>query len=204
MTRIFDDAGTSIPVTVIEVEPNKVSQIKTVESDGYSAIQVSTGKAKANNVNKAQAGHFAKAGVEAGRMQVEFRVDNVDNFKSGDEIKVDLFDDGQYVDVTGVSKGKGFAGVVKRHNFKTQDATHGNSLAHRAPGSIGQNQTPGRVFKGKKMAGHMGNKQTTIQNVEVVKVDGERSLLMLKGPIPGAVGNYVIVKPSVKKNGGDK
>jgi len=204
MTRIFDDAGTSIPVTVIEVEPNKVSQIKTVESDGYSAIQVSAGAVKANNVNKAQAGHFAKAGIEAGRMQVEFRVDNIDNFKNGDEIKVDLFDDGQYVDVTGVSKGKGFAGVVKRHNFKTQDATHGNSLAHRAPGSIGQNQTPGRVFKGKKMAGQMGNKQMTIQNVQVVKVDGERSLIMLKGPIPGAVGNYVIVKPSVKKNGGDK
>lgn len=204
MTRIFDDAGTSIPVTVIEVEPNKVSQIKTVESDGYSAIQVSTGAVKANNVNKAQAGHFAKAGIEAGRMQVEFRVDNIDNFKNGDEIKVDLFDDGQYVDVTGVSKGKGFAGVVKRHNFKTQDATHGNSLAHRAPGSIGQNQTPGRVFKGKKMAGQMGNRQMTIQNVQVVKVDGERSLIMLKGPIPGAVGNYVIVKPSVKKNGGDK
>lgn len=203
MTRIFNDNGASIPVTVIEVEPTKVSQIKTQENDGYNAIQISTGAVKANKVNKAQAGHFAKANIEAGKKLVEFRVDDISAFNCGDEIKVNLFADGQFVDVTGVSKGKGFAGVIKRHNFSMQDATHGNSLSHRAPGSIGQNQTPGRVFKGKKMAGQMGNHRSTVQNVEVVKIDEERNLLMLKGPIPGAVGNYVVVKPSIKKNGGN-
>lgn len=200
MTRIFTDEGASVPVTVIEFEPNKISQIKSLESDGYTALQVTTDTLKASKVNKPQAGHFAKAKVEAGRVTNEFTVANIDDYEVGSELSVSLFSDGQYVDVTGTSKGKGFAGVVKRHNFKTQDATHGNSLAHRAPGSIGQNQTPGRVFKGKKMAGHMGNKQCTTQNLQVARVDSERNLLLIKGAVPGSIGNVVIVKPAVKKS----
>ena len=198
MTRVFSDDGVSIPVTVIEVEPNRVSQIKTVESDGYVAVQVVTGNRRASRVTSPMAGHYKKAGVEPGRGTWEFRVDSVDEIELGTEFKVDLFEQGQIVDVSGVSKGKGFQGGVKRHNFSMQDATHGNSLSHRAPGSIGQCQTPGRVFKGKKMAGHMGDEQVTTQNLEVVRVDTERNLLLVKGAVPGAAGGTVTVRPSVK------
>lgn len=200
MTRVFTDEGASLPVTVIEVEPNCVTQLKSVETDGYRAVQVTTGTRKANRLNKPMAGHFAKAGVEAGRGLWEFRLDDGEGeeLAAGSEIKVDMFEAGQKVDVCGTSIGKGFAGAVKRHNFRTQDATHGNSLSHRAPGSIGQNQTPGRVFKGKKMAGHMGNVKTTTQNLEVVRVDAERNLLLVKGAVPGAKGGSVIVRPAVK------
>jgi large subunit ribosomal protein L3 len=198
MTRIFSDDGASIPVTVIEVEPNRVSQIKTVETDGYVAVQVVTGTRRASRVTKPMAGHYKKAGVEAGRGAWEFRVDSVDDIELGKEFGVDLFEQGQIVDVSGVSKGKGFQGGVRRHNFRMQDATHGNSLSHRAPGSIGQCQTPGRVFKGKRMAGHMGDVRRTIQNLEVVRVDAERNLLLIKGAVPGARGGDVIVMPAVK------
>jgi large subunit ribosomal protein L3 len=200
MTRVFTEDGVSVPVTVIEVEPNRVSQIKAMESDGYNALQVTVGTRRASRVSKPMAGHFAKAGVEAGRTLCEFRLNDGEGegIELGSEIKVDIFEDGQKVDVSGTSIGKGFAGVVKRHNFRTQDATHGNSLSHRAPGSIGQNQTPGRVFKGKKMAGHMGNKKRTAQNLEVVRVDAERNLLLIKGAVPGSKGNDVIVTPAVK------
>lgn len=200
MTRVFTDDGVSVPVTVVEVEPNRISQLKTLESDGYTAIQVTVGNRRANRVTKPMAGHFARAGVEAGRQISEFRLDEGEgaDLELGSEIKVDIFEDGQMVDVSGTSQGKGFAGVVKRHNFRTQDATHGNSLAHRAPGSIGQNQTPGRVFKGKKMAGHMGSVKRTAQNLEVVRVDAERNLLLIKGAVPGSKGNDVIVTPAVK------
>ncbi|WP_111978846.1 50S ribosomal protein L3 [Algibacillus agarilyticus] len=198
MTRIFTEDGVSIPVTVIEVEANRITQVKTVDTDGYSAIQVTTGAKKANRVNKPQAGIFAKAGVEAGRGLWEFRTGNDESFEVGSEIKVDIFADVAKVDVTGTSKGKGFQGGVKRWNFRTQDMTHGNSLSHRAPGSIGQNQTPGRVFKGKKMAGHMGAERVTTQNLEVVRVDAERNLLLVKGAVPGATNGSVIVKPAVK------
>jgi large subunit ribosomal protein L3 len=199
MTRVFSEDGASTPVTVIEVEPNRVSQLKTVETDGYAAIQVIAGTRRANRVTKPMAGHYRKAGVEAGRVAMEFRVDSVDEFELGSEIKVDMFEQGQMVDVTGTSKGKGFAGGVKRHNFHMQDATHGNSVSHRAPGSIGQNQTPGRVFKGKKMAGHMGAERVTTQNLEVVRVDAERNLLLIKGAVPGSKSGDVIVRPAVKK-----
>ncbi len=201
MTRVFTEAGASVPVTVIEAEPNRVTQLRTIESDGYSAFQVTTGSRKASRINKAEAGHFAKTGVEAGRGLWEFRLEDGEgaDIAAGSEIKVDLFEAGQIVDVCGVSKGKGFQGGVKRHNFRTQDATHGNSLSHRAPGSIGQCQTPGRVFKGKKMAGHMGSEQVTTQNVEIVRVDLERNLLLIKGSVPGANGGDVIVTPAVKK-----
>ncbi len=200
MTRVFTEDGVSVPVTVVEVEPNRVSQVKTLESDGYSALQVTVGARRANRVTKPMAGHFAKAGVEAGRALCEFRLNDGEGegIETGSEIKVDIFEAGQKVDVSGTTIGKGFAGVVKRHNFRTQDATHGNSLSHRAPGSIGQNQTPGRVFKGKKMAGHMGNKQRTAQNLEVVRVDAERNLLLIKGAVPGSKGNDVVVTPAVK------
>ena len=200
MTRIFTEDGVSIPVTVIEATPNRVTQVFSVENDGYSAYQVTAGTKKASRVNKAQAGHFAKAGVQAGRGLWEFRLgeDEGQDIEIGKEITVDVFTDTNKVDVTGTSKGKGFAGVVKRWNFSTQDATHGNSLSHRAPGSIGQNQTPGRVFKGKKMAGHMGAQRVTTQNLELVKVDAERNLLLIKGAVPGAIGGNVIVKPAVK------
>jgi large subunit ribosomal protein L3 len=200
MTRIFTEAGESIPVTVIEALPNRISQLKTADRDGYRAVQVTVGARKADRVAKPQAGHFAKAEVEPGDSLWEFRLaDNEgEDFATGADIKVDLFEDGQHVDVVGTSKGKGFAGGVKRHNFSMQDATHGNSLAHRAPGSIGQNQTPGRVFKGKKMAGQMGNVRRTMPNLQVVRVDAERNLLLVKGGVPGAPGGHVIVRPAVK------
>jgi len=203
MTRVFTEDGNSIPVTVIEAQPNQITQVKTVENDGYRALQVSAGRRKASRVSKPQAGHFAQAKVEAGDLIAEFRLDDADNgeYEKGNEIKVDLFEEGQKVDVIGTSIGKGFAGTVKRHNFRTQDATHGNSLAHRAPGSIGQNQTPGRVFKGKKMSGHMGNARSTVQNLEVVRVDAERNLLLIKGAVPGHKGGRVIVRPAIKARG---
>ena len=198
MTRVFADDGTSVPVTVIEVEPNRVSQIKTVETDGYTAVQVVTGTRRSGRVTKPMAGHYKKAGVEAGRGAWEFRVDSVEEIELGAEFKVDLFEQGQIVDVSGVSKGKGFQGGVKRHNFRMQDATHGNSLSHRANGSIGQNQTPGRVFKGKKMSGHMGARNTTTQNLEVVRVDAERNLLLIRGAVPGAKTGDVIIRAASK------
>lgn len=198
MTRIFTEDGESIPVTVVEVETNRVTQVRTLEIDGYSAIQVTTGVKKANRVTKPEAGHFAKAGVEAGRGLWEFRLKNNEEFEVGAELNVDIFNEVLKVDVTGTSKGKGFQGAIKRWNFRTQDMTHGNSLSHRAPGSIGQCQTPGRVFKGKKMAGHMGAEQVTVQNLVVVRVDTERKLLLIKGGIPGAIGSNVIVKTAVK------
>jgi len=200
MTRVFTEEGQSIPVTVIEVAPNRVTQVKTVETDGYSALQVTAGNRRGNLVNKPQAGHFAKVSVEAGRGLWEFRLDDGEgaDLQPGAELRVDRFAVGQFVDVTGISKGKGFAGTIKRHNFGMQDATHGNSVSHRAPGSIGQNQTPGRVFKGKKMAGHMGDERVTIQSLEVVRVDTERNLLLVKGAVPGATGGTVTVHLSVK------
>jgi large subunit ribosomal protein L3 len=200
MTRVFTEDGVSVPVTVVEVEPNRISQVKTLESDGYSALQVTIGGRRATRVTKPMAGHFAKAGVEAGRALCEFRLKDGEGegLEAGSEIKVDIFEAGQKVDVAGTTIGKGFAGVIKRHNFRMQDATHGNSLSHRAPGSIGQNQTPGRVFKGKKMAGHMGNKKRTAQNLEIVRVDAERNLLLIKGAVPGSKGNDVVVTPAVK------
>ncbi len=198
MTRVFTEEGVSIPVTVVEVEANRVAQVKTLETDGYAAIQVTAGAKKANRVTKPEAGHFAKAGVEAGRGLWEFRLENGEEFAVGAELTVELFNEIKKVDVTGTSKGKGFQGAVKRWNFRTQDMTHGNSLSHRAPGSIGQCQTPGRVFKGKKMAGHMGDERVTTQNLEIVRVDAERNLLLIKGAVPGSTGADVIVKPAVK------
>lgn len=200
MTRVFTDDGASLPVTVIQVDPNRVTQVKTMENDGYRALQVTTGSRRASRVNKPAAGHYAKAGVEAGRGLWETRLDDGEgeDIAVGHEIKVDIFEVGQIVDVTGSSIGKGFAGGVKRHNFSMQDATHGNSLSHRAPGSIGQCQTPGRVFKGKKMAGHMGDAKATTQNLEVVRVDTDRNLILVKGAVPGSKGGNVIVRPAVK------
>ncbi|WP_187307424.1 50S ribosomal protein L3 [Serratia ureilytica] len=198
MTRIFTEDGVSIPVTVIEIEANRVTQVKSLDTDGYRAVQVTTGSKKANRVTKPEAGHFAKAGVEAGRGPWEFRLEEGQEFAAGQEISVEIFADVKKVDVTGTSKGKGFAGTVKRWNFRTQDATHGNSLSHRVPGSIGQNQTPGKVFKGKKMAGHLGDERVTVQSLDVVRVDAERNLLLVKGAVPGATGGNLIVKPAVK------
>jgi len=200
MTRVFTDEGISIPVTVIEAQPNRITQVKTEDVDGYRALQVAAGSRKASRVSKPEAGHFAKAKVEAGDLITEFRLDGADqgDFEAGAELKVDLFEVGQKVDVTGTSIGKGYAGTVKRHNFRTQDATHGNSLSHRAPGAIGQNQSRGRVFKGKKMSGQMGNVQRTAQNLEIVRVDADRNLLLVKGAVPGHRGGSVIVRPSVK------
>ena len=200
MTRIFTEDGTSIPVTVIEATPNRVTQLRTEETDGYRALQVTAGTKKANRVNKAEAGHFAKAGVEAGRTLAEFRLEDNEggDIEVGGEITVEIFNDTKKIDVTGTSKGKGFAGAIKRWNFSSQRMTHGNSLSHRAPGSIGQNQSPGKVFKGKKMAGQLGNKQVTTQSLEVVRVDLENSLILVKGAVPGATGSDVIVKPAVK------
>ena len=200
MTRIFQEDGVSVPVTVIAVEPNKVTQVKTQEKDGYRALQVTTGSRRASRVTKQMAGHYARAGVEAGRGLWEFRLsdDEGAEIEVGAEMKVDIFEAGQSVDVTGTSIGKGFAGVIKRHNFAMQDATHGNSISHRAPGSIGQCQTPGRVFKGKKMAGHMGSVRRSVQNLEVVRVDTERNLLLVKGAVPGSKGGDVIIHPAVK------
>ena len=200
MTRVFTDEGNSVPVSVIEVNPNRVTQVKNDETDGYRSVQVTTGSRRASLINKPATGHFTKAGVEAGEGLWELRLaDNEgEELETGSELKVDMFEPGEMVDVTGTSKGKGFAGAVKRHNFSMQDATHGNSLAHRAPGSIGQCQTPGRVFKGKKMAGHMGDERVTTQNLEIVRVDAERNLLLIKGAVPGAAGGTVMVRPSVK------
>ncbi|MCE8033980.1 50S ribosomal protein L3 [Billgrantia tianxiuensis] len=199
MTRVFTEDGASVPVTVIEVEPNRITSVKTVESDGYAAVQVTAGSRKAKHLTKAQAGQYAKAGVEAGRSLMEFRLNAGEEAPEvGGELTVSLFEAGQKVDVTGTSKGKGFQGAVKRWNFRTQDATHGNSLSHRAPGSIGMCQTPGRVFKGKKMAGQMGNVRCTVQSLEVVRVDAERNLLLIKGAVPGATGSDVIVRSAVK------
>ena len=199
MTRIFTDDGASVPVTVIEAAPNRVTQLRSEEVDGYQALQVTTGTKKASRVSKPAAGHFAKAGTTAGRGLWEFRLDAaVEGFEVGSEVKVDIFEAGQKVDVRGTTKGKGFQGGVKRHNFHMQDATHGNSISHRAPGSIGQCQTPGRVFKGKKMAGHMGSAQRAAQNLEVVRVDVERNLLLVKGAVPGARGSDVVVTPAIK------
>lgn len=198
MTRIFTDDGVSIPVSVIEVDPNRITQVKNVETDGYSAVQVTVGSRRASRVTKSEAGHYAKANAEAGRGLWELRNDSQEAFEVGAQITVETFAAGQIIDVTGVSKGKGFAGGIKRWNFGMQDATHGNSRSHRVLGSIGQCQTPGRVFKGKKMAGHMGAEQVTVQNLEVVRVDVERNLLLVKGAIPGAPGGDVIVRPAIK------
>ena len=199
MTRVFTEDGVSIPVTVVEIAPNRVTQIKELESDGYRAIQVTAGSRKASKVSKSEAGHFAKAGVEAGNGLWEFRLEGAEEAPAiGTELTVERFEAGQKVDVAGQSRGKGFQGVIKRWNFSTQDATHGNSLSHRAPGSIGQCQTPGRVFKGKKMAGHMGAAKVTTQGLEVVRVDVERNLLLIKGAVPGAPGGDVVVRPAVK------
>lgn len=199
MTRIFTEDGVSIPVTVIEATPNRVTQVKTEAAEGYSAIQVTAGERRASRVNKAAAGHFAKAGVAAGRGLWEFRVSAAEEVPQvGAEVSVSLFEAGQSVDVVGVSRGKGFQGVIKRWNFAAQDATHGNSLSHRAPGSIGQRQTPGRVKLGKKMSGHLGAERVTAENLEVVRVDAERNLILVKGSVPGAPGGDVIVRPAVK------
>jgi large subunit ribosomal protein L3 len=200
MTRIFTDDGVSIPVTVIEATPNRVTQLRTEETDGYTALQVTAGEKKASRVNKAAAGHFAKAGVEAGRGLWEFRLNGNEGegIEVGSEITVEIFNDTKLVDVVGTSKGKGFQGAIKRHNFSHQRMTHGNSLSHRAPGSIGQNQSPGKVFKGKKMAGQMGNKRATVQSLDVVRVDAENNLLLVKGTVPGATGGDVIIKAAVK------
>ncbi|AJC50423.1 50S ribosomal protein L3 [Coxiella endosymbiont of Amblyomma americanum] len=202
MTRLFMDVGVVIPVTVIETFSNRITQIKTVSVDGYCAIQIAAcGKKPFVRLSKAIVGHYAKSGVEAGKTMHEFRVtsDELVKAKLGDEIEVSIFKEGQIVDVRGLTRGKGFAGTVKRHNFRTQDATHGNSLSHRVPGSMGQCQTPGRVWKGKKMSGHMGNVYCTIQNQEIVKVDVKRQLLLIKGAVPGAPGKEVIVTQSIKK-----
>ncbi|GAC24517.1 MAG: 50S ribosomal protein L3 [Alteromonadaceae bacterium] len=200
MTRIFTEDGVSIPVTVIEATPNRVTQLRTDETDGYTALQVTAGDKKANRVNKAAAGHFAKAGVEAGRGLWEFRLDGNEGegIEVGSEITVEIFADTKMVDVAGTSKGKGFQGAIKRWNFSHQRNSHGNSLSHRAPGSIGQNQSPGKVFKGKKMAGQMGNKRVTVQSLDVVRVDAENNLLLVRGNVPGAPGGDVIIKAAVK------
>jgi large subunit ribosomal protein L3 len=201
MTRVFTEAGESIPVTVIEAAPNRVTQVKTEASDGYNAVQVTAGSVKTNRLNRPQIGHFAKAETEAGRGLWEFRLAEApaEDLDPGAELGVDQFEKGQIVDIAGVSKGKGFAGVIKRWKFRSQDATHGNSLSHRAPGSIGQCQTPGRVFKGKKMAGHMGNRRVTVQNLTVFDIRPEQNLLLIKGAVPGAAGADVCVRPAVKR-----
>jgi large subunit ribosomal protein L3 len=200
MTRVFNEDGSTVPVTVIEVEPNRITQIKTVENDGYNAVQVTTGNRKVNRVTKPEAGHFAKAGTEAGRGLWEFRLADAElgEVAAGGALTVTQFEVGQKVDVTGVSKGRGFQGVVRRWHFAGGDATHGNSLSHRTPGSIGQRQTPGRVFKNMKMAGHMGDRRATTQNLVVVRVDAERNLLLIKGSVPGSEGTDVLVRPAVK------
>ena len=200
MTRVFDEQGASVPVTVLEMTPNRVTQLKSEDADGYTAVQVTFGQKKANRVNKAEAGHFAKAGVEAGRGLVEFAVyaEKAAELQAGGEVTVALFEAGQLVDVTGTSKGKGFSGTIKRHNFDSQRTSHGNSRSHRVPGSIGMAQDPGRVFPGQRMAGQYGNTKATVQNLEIVRVDVERHLLLVKGAVPGAVNSDVIVRPSVK------
>lgn len=198
MTRVFTEEGVSVPVTVIEVSPNRVSQVKTDETDGYTAVQLTVGERRLSRVSKPVQGHVNKNGVQVGRGFWELRAEGQDLPEVGSELTVDVFEAGQKVDVTGQSKGKGFQGAIKRWNFSMQDATHGNSLSHRAPGSIGQCQTPGRVWKGKKMAGHMGAERVTTQSLEIIRVDAERNLLLVKGAVPGAEGGDVIVKPTVK------
>lgn len=200
MTRIFDSDGTASAVTVIEVQPNVVSQIKTLENDGYTAVQVSVGERKASRANKALAGHFAKANVAIAQVVKEFRLteEEISAYSVGATVELSLFAEGQKVDVRARSLGKGFAGTIKRHNFRGQRNSHGNSLSHRVPGSIGQNQTPGRVFKGKKMSGHMGNVMRSVQNLEIVRIDVERNLILIKGAVPGSKGGYVTIRPSVK------
>ena len=200
MTRVFDEQGASVPVTVLEMTPNRVTQLKSEDTDGYTAVQVTFGQKKANRVNKAEAGHFAKAGVEAGRGLVEFAVsaEKLAELQAGGEVTVALFEAGQLVDVTGTSKGKGFSGTIKRHNFDSQRTSHGNSRSHRVPGSIGMAQDPGRVFPGQRMAGQYGNTRSTVQNLQIVRIDAERNLLLIKGAVPGAVNSDVIVRPSVK------
>lgn len=201
MTRIFTESGESIPVTVVEVQPNRITQVKTLDNDGYRAVQVTTGQKRNSRVSKGLAGHFAKAGVEAGNVIREFRLreDQLPEAKLADELKVDMFSVGQKVDISGVTIGKGYAGGVKRHHFRTQDATHGNSLSHRAPGSIGQNQTPGRVFKNKKMSGHLGNVNRTAVNQEIIRVDVDKNLILIKGALPGAPGGVVVITPSTRQ-----
>lgn len=200
MTRIFDADGTASAVTVIEVQPNVISQIKTLENDGYAAVQVSVGERKLSRANKALAGHFAKANLAVGQVVKEFRLteEEIANYAVGSTVELSLFAEGQKVDVRARSVGKGFAGTIKRHNFRGQRNSHGNSLSHRVPGSIGQNQTPGRVFKGKKMSGHMGNVMRSVQNLEIARVDVERNLILIKGAVPGSKGGYVTIRPSVK------
>lgn len=201
MTRLFQEDGESIPVTVIEVSPNRVSQVKSAETDGYRAIQVAFGTRRASRVTKPMAGHYAKAGVEAGEVLREFRLEGDEgaDLQVGQEITVSIFEPGQKVDVRGVTKGRGFTGAIRRHHFSMQDATHGNSRSHRSAGSIGQNQTPGRVWKGKKMAGHLGADNRCQQNLEVVRVDSERNLLLVRGGVPGPSGGRLVVLPSVKQ-----
>lgn len=203
MTRVFTDDGVSIPVTVIEVLPNRVTQIKTLENDGYSAIQITIGECKRSGLTKAETGHFAKANVEPGNKLKEFVVEDaklLSDFTLGSEVMLDRFAEGQYIDVTGITKGKGFAGVIKRHHFNSQDASHGNSLSHRAPGSIGQRQSPGKVFKGKRMAGHMGDAKRTILSQKIVRIDLNKHLLLVRGAVPGAANGYVIIRPAIKKS----
>ena len=203
MTRVFTEDGVSVAVTVIEAEPNRITQLKTDDNDGYQAIQVTTGEVKQNRVSKPQAGHFAKANSGAGRGLWEFRAELDEELAVGGELSVSQFEAGQKVDVRGISKGKGYAGTIKRWNFRGQDNTHGNSISHRAPGSIGQCQTPGRVFKGKKMSGHMGAAKVTTQNLEVVRVDADKNLLLVKGAVPGPAGGDVYIRPSVKARKGE-
>ncbi len=198
MTRIFTEEGVSIPVSVVQVLPNRITRVLTEASDGYSAVQVTTGEVKNSRVNKAEAGLFTKAGVDAGKGLWEFRLDSDSDLEVGSNVSLETFEEGQKIDVRGQSIGKGFAGVIKRHNFQMQDATHGNSLSHRAPGSIGQCQTPGRVLKGKKMAGHMGNERVTTQNLEVIKVDLDKSVILIKGAIPGSKNGDVVITPAIK------
>ncbi len=198
MTRVFNEEGVSVPVTVIEAEPNRITQIKTDDSDGYTAVQVTTGEVKQNRVSKPRAGHFAKANSGAGRGLWEFRAEQAGELAVGGELTLAQFVAGQKVDVRGISKGKGYAGTIKRWNFRGQDNTHGNSISHRAPGSIGQCQTPGRVFKGKKMSGHMGAERVTVQNLEIVQIDNEKNLLLVKGAVPGPAGGDVFIRPAVK------
>lgn len=200
MTRVFKEDGTSVPVTVVEVSSNRITQMKTLEKDGYRAVQVTTGVRRASRVTSAMAGHFKKAGVEAGRGLWEFRLADGEGLElaAGGELKADQFAVGQMVDVAGTSIGKGFAGTIKRHNFRGGRASHGNSLSHRAPGSIGQRQTPGRVFPGMKMSGHMGAEKVTVQNLEVVRIDAERNLLLIRGGVPGAPGSNLVIRPAVK------
>jgi large subunit ribosomal protein L3 len=198
MTRIFTEDGASVPVTVLEMAANRVAQIKTPETDGYSAVQLAYGSRRATRVTKSLAGHFAKTGVEAAAGLKEFRLDNTGDYQSGQAVGVEIFQVGQMVDITGTSKGKGFAGVIKRHNFSSNRASHGNSVTTRAPGSIGMAQDPGRVFPGKRMAGHLGDVKSTMQNLEIVRIDAERQLLLVKGAVPGAKGGDVVIRASVK------